>query len=73
MRNECLGASVVIGDFTLTPVERTEIRAQALGGNVTARGEKRVVAVIVRRGQREWRLDLPEAAATTDRASSTPD
>jgi hypothetical protein len=57
------GTSVAVGDLTITPIERVVVRARPLGSGVAARGEKRVVALILRRGDREWRLELPDTPA----------
>jgi hypothetical protein len=59
VNDERRGPSVVIGDLTLTPIVRSEVRAHPLGKGVVAQGAQRVVAVIVQRGPRAWRLELP--------------
>lgn len=64
---ETLGPSVTVGARTFTPVVRLRCTCTHLGGLVLARGDKRVVAVLVQEGERHWRLDVPTGAGTQAR------
>ncbi len=57
---EELGTPVEIGDLSITPVARVSISRIELAGSVLVFGTKTAVAVIVRSGGREWRVDLPD-------------
>jgi len=61
MKREQLGAPVVVGDVTITPVERISLEEQKVGPFVLWTGAKEPIAVIVRLGEREWRLELPRS------------
>jgi len=58
---EQLAASLEAGGFTLTPVVEVSASARMLGGLVYARGSKRVVAVLVRKGEQQWRIEVPRS------------
>ena len=60
MKCERLGRPVVVGDLTITPVERVELRVAALGHGVVASASKRAVALLLRTRARTWRIELPQ-------------
>jgi hypothetical protein len=56
--SERLGEPVVVGEVTVTPVERVSIGHRIVGGVVLFYASKRAVAVVVRTPTGELRLEL---------------
>jgi hypothetical protein len=56
------GAPVVVGDVTLTPVERLTIRSVVVGGLVLFSGSKELVAVVVQSGEEQFTLELTDSS-----------
>jgi hypothetical protein len=59
MTREQHGAAFVIRDLEITPVERISIRSHRVGGSILFEASKRPVAIVVRGGGREWRIEVP--------------
>jgi hypothetical protein len=55
------GAPVVVGDVTLTPVERVTIRSVVVGGFVLFSGSKELVSVVVQSGEEQFTLELKDS------------
>lgn len=55
------GAAVAVGAFVLTPIERVSIHHYEAAGRVLLTGSKRPIAILVRSGDREWRIEIPQA------------
>lgn len=66
MTREAPGRPVVVGEFTLIPVERTRVETRRIGPVTFYSGSKRPVAIRVRHGDREWRLELPDCDGRDD-------
>jgi hypothetical protein len=60
LTREQRGPSVVIAGIEITPIERIRVHVFVLGGNVAGRVEKRPLALLLRDGEREWRIDLSD-------------
>ena len=61
MIRERRGSPVVVGDVTLTPIERVKIRSVVVGGVVLFSGSKEPVAVVVQTGGEEFTLELTDS------------
>lgn len=59
MTRERLGTPLVVGELVLIPVERTTREQRGTAEAPFFLGTKRPVAILVRRGDREWRIELP--------------
>jgi len=53
------GQPVVVGELVLTAIERISIRHHQAAGRVFFAASKRPIAVLVRTGDREWRIEVP--------------
>jgi hypothetical protein len=60
LTREQRGPSVLIAGIEITPIERIRIDVFVLGGKVAGRAEKRPLALLLRDGEREWRIDLSD-------------
>lgn len=63
LSREQRGEAVVVGRLEITPIERVSIRLFELSGGLAGQAEKRPVALLLRSGDREWRLELPDPRA----------
>ena len=59
MTRERLGTPRVVGELILTPVERISLERRGTGAAPLFFASKRPVAILVRRGERAWRIELP--------------
>lgn len=55
------GRPMAVGEIVLTPIARVTIRHDRVAGRVFFSGSKRPVAVLVRSGDHELRIDVPGA------------
>jgi hypothetical protein len=60
LTREQRGPSVVIAGIEITPIERIAIHVFELAGNAVGWVEKRPLALLLRDGDREWRIELPD-------------
>jgi hypothetical protein len=60
LTREQRGPSVLIAGIEITPIERIRVDVFVLEGNVVGRVEKRPLALLLRDGEREWRIDLSD-------------
>ena len=65
LTREQRGPSVVIAGIEITPIERIRVDVFVLGGNVVGRVDKRPLALLLRDGEREWRIDLSDGQDTS--------
>lgn len=72
LTREQRGRSVSVAGLEITPVERVSIRVFELAGSLAGRAEKRPIALLLRAGDREWRVELPGFAPRPD-TDSNPD
>jgi hypothetical protein len=63
------GAPVVVGDVTLTPIERLTIRSTMKSGVVLFSGSKELLAIVVERGGEQFTLELASAGPSAGTAS----
>jgi hypothetical protein len=63
------GAPVVVGDVTLTPIERLTIRSTVTSGVVLFSGSKEPLAILVERGGEQFTLELASAGPSAENAS----
>jgi hypothetical protein len=62
---EQAGRPVAIAGVVLTPIEQISIRHHRVAGQVFFTGSKRPVAVLVKSGDRELRIDVPQGGDPT--------
>ncbi len=60
VRRERLGSPLTVGDLVLVPVERIAVDEALVGNRRLVFASKRPVAIVVRSGDREWRIELPD-------------
>jgi hypothetical protein len=63
------GTPVVVGDVTLTPIERLTIRSTVTSGVVLFSGSKEPLAIVVERGGEQFTLELASAGPSAGKAS----